>query len=805
VYASGLHASFEGMPDVCVSNMFTDKTTVIELCADNIDASNNWKDTSGPNLIQQSEALDNVAWTKATVTVTTDQVRFRDGVLGAEKLAPTAADSYLYQDVAGSVGQKFYCMFDLRSVTGNVSLSIHIYDQAHGTILGTQAITVTPFWQLFRVEGVLVAGDTHVGCTLGGNSTWSTGEDLYGGRAWLVDEDVDGGIGVYHTTTTTTKPRLDLTPTNAPTLAKSDRQRVDGNRVAAREFNGIDQYDSKAHHDSMNVFDGDFTLTLVAMRKTGGPASPYMFSHGLINTDGFGIQYGTNAISACFNKATAQLCATGITHDDYYDVVHVVRSGNNATVYVNNVAGTPVNVSTYGIDGARNLRIAEYETTGTYPFPGDISYIHLRAKALSAKRLAYEREVLLAIASNMQTNAFAVGRATTAYTAFADETMAEVAPHMPRVGGGGGALLIESQGQNLVFQSQDFSTTWTTGFATVSTNVIVAPDGQTTVDGIVGAAVENIHGVAQNEIDLTVDSYVFHVRAKPGNQDWLYLQDTTVANAYAYFNIANGFVGTVGAGAVAKMKSGWNGFYHCWIVFTGTAAQHTVLVYSAEADGDNQFLGDGSTINTYVWQAQVEKGAFPTSIVPTTTASVTRNADSVTLDPHPGGDASQRVLPDKFEPNTNRDKLTVRLDAKCLWEGSADIGEERILLSISGNSGTASGTRNRFYMYVAAAGRLFGSIRDDADVDHLVYTAIDPIDFSNWFTVRFFVDFSDLSRIDMWSNGSNSGMTYIENSGSGTFDTTGTHIRLGQNYAGTVDGNCKIRNPHVWSGKEVWP
>jgi hypothetical protein len=187
--------------------------------------------------------------------------------------------------------------------------------------------------------------------------------------------------------------------------------------------------------------------------------------------------------------------------------------------------------------------------------------------------------------------------------------------------------------QNICLGSQDFNPVpmfWEEIDVgdTQDLNSEISPDGSLTADGNIADATDGTHGFSQ-DINLTASMHKLSCYFKPGDMDWVKVQNDTIANCFAYFNVVTGAVGTVGVGATAGYIEGpfLNGFYRCGIVFTSGAGVDTLSFRSCVADNDDTFAGDGLTVNTYFWGAQLELGDYMTSYIPTTIAAVTRNAD----------------------------------------------------------------------------------------------------------------------------------------------------------------------------------
>ena len=209
--------------------------------------------------------------------------------------------------------------------------------------------------------------------------------------------------------------------------------------------------------------------------------------------------------------------------------------------------------------------------------------------------------------------------------------------HNPTTGESLGLLVEEARTNNLL-QSEDFSSTWTSSNIAVTTNSVVAPDGTTTADTIAPPAdgLTVTRFLRQNPILTTQQAYTLSVFAKVGtattNGITLYVSDSTATNIFrANFNLFTLItsVGNTGwAAPTATIVPYPNGWYRC--ILTGvTSTVHVSLRAQIYLSTFGTVPDTYGSIHT--WGADLEAGAFPTSYIPTTTATVTRAADVASI------------------------------------------------------------------------------------------------------------------------------------------------------------------------------
>ena len=187
-------------------------------------------------------------------------------------------------------------------------------------------------------------------------------------------------------------------------------------------------------------------------------------------------------------------------------------------------------------------------------------------------------------------------------------------------------LLIEESRTNSIFQSENFaSATWVKGGGSISSVANVAPNGNANSELFSEDASTGSHRVFQSFVGTIGTTYTLSVFLKFNGRAEVLLENRSIGtNPNAIFNIQNGTIGFVSAGLTAAIQAYPNGWYRCSITGTATLAGGNYLIsgYLAAAS----YTGSNGPA-FYIYGAQVEAGSFPTSYIPTTTASLARSAD----------------------------------------------------------------------------------------------------------------------------------------------------------------------------------
>jgi len=334
-------------------------------------------------------------------------------------------------------------------------------------------------------------------------------------------------------------------------------------------------------------------------------------------------------------------------------------------------------------------------------------------------------------------------------------------------------LLVEPAATNICLQSEDLSTTWlddSTSLQQASTTE--TPDGDTSSKNIklVDTNAGGTGGVYLYQT-ITVSGgtkYTASAFVKKDQLDWVALQANATggspdANPTQYFDLTNGALGTPTAGIQDSTIEAYpNGWYRCSITWTQGAGgtSFTFIIYVAEADGVANVDRD-TTSSIFVWGAQVEAGPIATSYIPTTTASVTRVKDDISLTSASSligqTEGTLYLEVDWTATNTNRHLL-------CASDGTEN---NRMLIH------TVIG--NELRMFAQAGGsNLFNKGESSS-----TYSGIQKIAFAY-----------KTDDFELYRNGSS---ISSETSGSLAALATLTDIDLGQSFDATLQANMWIR------------
>jgi hypothetical protein len=196
--------------------------------------------------------------------------------------------------------------------------------------------------------------------------------------------------------------------------------------------------------------------------------------------------------------------------------------------------------------------------------------------------------------------------------------------------------LAEGARTNLLLRSEEYdNASWSKTDTTITADAAVSPDGAANAD----LATEGTAGtsILQQTVTATADvNYAFSFFAKRGNTDWIQARIINGANVVrGWWDLGTGVVGSTavggtGAAVAIRIKAYPGGWYRCELVGSVGSGATAIVPGTATASADaNTGRVNNGTYN--IWGAQFENNvSFASSYIPTTNATVTRNADVLT-------------------------------------------------------------------------------------------------------------------------------------------------------------------------------
>jgi hypothetical protein len=197
-------------------------------------------------------------------------------------------------------------------------------------------------------------------------------------------------------------------------------------------------------------------------------------------------------------------------------------------------------------------------------------------------------------------------------------------------------LEIEEQRTNLLTYSEQLNdAAWVKTRTSVTANTVIAPDGTLTGDQLVedssASTTHLIDSSAASGALNTIHVASFFIKAAERTKCIIGFDVGSAFSNFQYglYDLSAGTSSILFGTPTLSITPYPNGWYRCSVTAaaTGTATANVALQTYTTSNG---YIGDG-TSGIYIWGAQLEAGAFPTSYIPTVASTRTRAADSASI------------------------------------------------------------------------------------------------------------------------------------------------------------------------------
>lgn len=196
-------------------------------------------------------------------------------------------------------------------------------------------------------------------------------------------------------------------------------------------------------------------------------------------------------------------------------------------------------------------------------------------------------------------------------------------------------LLIEESRTNLLTYSEQFDNgAWRKTRVAVVPDSTIAPDGTITADKLIEGATTGAKYAYAPATVTAGAAYTLSIFAKKGERNYAELTTFNTPQAQVRFDLTTGAITLPSADVTQAYAEDYGkGWWRLIVSFiaTTTGAMNFGITVVDTATGSNGYQGNGSS-GFYIWGAQVEEGAFPTSYIPTKANFVSRSTTATYVD-----------------------------------------------------------------------------------------------------------------------------------------------------------------------------